>query len=203
MGGLVAVLLAAITPCEAAVGRAVVHYNDAEWDAALRELAIADRVAQTDAEHVAVWLHQGIVLANVPDAEGAKAAWRSALELQPRALLPLQVSPRVQALFDGLRPKPADAPTAVALTPKNEPAASSRVPVVPIVSLGLAVVASGVGLGLAVSASSLFSAARVAEPSARDALRAEAQTRSLAGNIAFAVAGAAAVVALITFIVLR
>ncbi len=203
------VVLAAVSPFEAAMGRAVAHYNEAEWDAALKELAIAERQAGTDTERVAVWMHQGVVLANVPDAEAAKAVWRRALEEIPAAPLPLQVSPRVKSLFEEVQREvatraPADAPKQAALAPapKNELAGGSGVPIVPIVSLGVAVAAGGVGLGFAISASSLLNAARVADPASRDALRSEASTHSLVGNIAFVVAGAAALTALITFIVL-
>src|SRR6267154_2536887 len=84
---------------DAAMAKAVALYNEAEWDAALRELTIAEKLATDDHQRLAVLMHQGIMLANVPDPEAARASWRRGLELDPKAELPLAVSPRVRSLF--------------------------------------------------------------------------------------------------------
>jgi hypothetical protein len=126
-----------------------------------------------------------------------------------KAQLPLQVSPRVQGLFDEVQreaaakapPEPAR-PVQLVPAPKDELKGSSGIPIAPVISLGVAVAAGGIGLGLVVSASSLLSASRTADPATRDRLRADASTQSTIGYIAFAVAGAAALTALITFLVL-
>ncbi|MBK7863916.1 MAG: hypothetical protein IPJ65_35970 [Archangiaceae bacterium] len=188
---------------DGAMTKAVALYNDAEWDASLRELSIAEQLAKSDAQRTRVWLHQGVVFANVPDPTAAKASWRRALELEPRGELPLPVSPRVKVLFDEARKEAAqaraDAPRRPSLTanPNEAP-----FPLVPILSLGGALVAGGVGLGFAVSANSMLATARtLMEPDATQ-LRNRAGTQSTVAYVAFAVAGAAALAALITFIVM-
>jgi hypothetical protein len=74
----------------------------------------------------------------------------------------------------------------------------------PWVAGGVAVAAAGVGVGFGLNARGLESSAR-AEPVQVDAerLRAEAQTSATVANVAFAVAGTAAVTALVTWLVLR
>jgi len=206
----VAVLLAAVSPFEAAMGRAVAHYNEAEWDAALRELTVAERYATGEAEQVAVWMHQGVMLANVPDAEAAKGKWRRALEAIPKAQLPLQVSPRVKALFEQVQQEVAarpvrEAPKPVPLTPApaQEVAGSPGVPLVPIISLAVAVAGAGIGMGLIISASSLLNAAKGADPVTAARLRADGSVQSTIAYIAFGLAGAAALTAVITFILME
>jgi hypothetical protein len=214
MGALASALLLSLaaTPFDAAMGRAVALYNDAEWDAALRELTIAERLATDDGQRVQVWLHQGIMLANVPDAAAAKAAWRRALEVNLEAELPLAVSPRVKTLFQEAKQaaeKAAeDAPKQRDLTPQPgdpRPQLESQTsfPIVPVISLGAALAAGGVGLGFALSANAQLAAARdTIDPMLKEELRGRAGTHSMIANIAFVVAGAAALAALITFIVL-
>src|SRR5262249_18302894 len=147
------VLLSASTSFDAAIARAVSLYNEAEWDGALRELSIAEKYASTDAQRLSVLLHEGIMLANVPDPEAARTSWRRGLELDPNAELPLAVSPRVRALFQEVQRSvkqkhlAKDAPKQDELTPKPTgtsppelvppPAAEkSHFPIVPVVSLG-------------------------------------------------------------------
>lgn len=196
---------------DAALAKAVALYNEAEWDAALRELTIAEKLASDDGQRVTIWLHQGIMLANVPDADAARAAWRRALELEPQSELPLPVSPRVRALFQEVQKSVRDAPTKPSLVPAENRGGApqqaveepSSFPVIPLIALGAGLAAGGVGLGFALGASSQFSAAqRTTDPAQSEALRARATTQATIGNIAFAVAGAAALIALITFIVL-
>lgn len=217
MHALVTVLVLAAGTFDAAMAKAVALYNEAEWDLALRELTAAEKLATSDAQKSAVWLHQGIVLANVPDADRARAAWRRALELDVSAQLPLPVSPRVRALFDETkakvkaapRPPPADAPANPALTPRERPAnvpgyAQSRFPVVPLVSLGVALVSGGVGIGMLLMADATKRQERAAPSMEQmNALRSRGFTETLISNIAFGIAGAAALVALITFIVME
>lgn len=216
MHALVTVLVLAAGTFDAALARAVALYNEAEWDGALRELGSAEQLATTEAQKAAVWLHQGIVHANVPDAAAARAAWRRALELEVSAQLPLPVSPRVRALFDETKaqvmasppPPRAGAPANPALTPRERPATvpgltEPSFPVVPVVSLGVALVAGGVGLGLLLAADATKRQERAA-PSLEqmNALRSRGFTESLVSNIAFGLAGAAALAALVTFIVM-
>jgi hypothetical protein len=202
---------------DAAMAKAVALYNEAEWDAALRELTIAEKFAASEEQKLKVWVHEGIMLANVPDADAAKAAWVRALKVDPKLQLPLAVSPRVKAmvqeaqkLAEAARKAERDAPRQVQLTPQDpgpRPAYDGQpsFPLVPIISLGVGVVAGGLGLGFALGANSLLAAARnpalqgTPEP---DRLKGQAATYSTIANVAFAVAGAAALTALITFIVI-
>src|SRR5437879_5757679 len=100
LGAALLLLAGASGSYDTAMAKAVELYNEAEWDAALRELSSAEALAKNDAQRVAVWLHQGVMHANVPNPDAARAAWRRALELDPDATLPLAVSPRVRALFE-------------------------------------------------------------------------------------------------------
>jgi hypothetical protein len=204
-------MLSAAAPFDAAMAKAVGLYNDAEWDAALRELTIAERLAADDAQRASVWLHQGVMLANVPDAEAAKAAWRRALEVNAGAELPLPVSPRVKALFQEVQKAAqaakADAPKQQALTPDGsrrvQVEAPSHFPIWPVVSLGAALAAGGIGIGFALGANGQLQASRnTTDPGVKEEFRQAAATQSMVANVAFAVAGVAALAALITFIVL-
>lgn len=191
---------------DASMKKAVGLYNEAEWDAALRELTIAEKFATTDAQRLSVWLHEGIMMANVPDADAARAAWKRALELDVKAELPLPVSPRVKALFQEVQKQVkqqlADAPRKQTLTPRRPQALDEqRFPIVPVISLGLGLVSGGIGLAFAVVANSTRDASR-APGADMAALSARASLYSTIANIAFAVAGAAALTALITFILL-
>lgn len=122
---------------------------------------------------------------------------------------------------------PSDAPTVVAVEPppattpvepppplplpevvKNPEAVSPPAPAkptwVPLVTGGLAVAATGVGIGFGVSARGLETRGRD-EPVqlTAAALGAEAQTHATVANVAFAVAGTAALGALISWLVIR
>jgi hypothetical protein len=213
---VVLMLLSATATYDSAMAKAVSLYNEAEWDAALRELDTAQKNATTDAQRVAVAMHQGIVLANVPNPDAARKAWRKALALDPKADLPLAVSPRVRALFQEVQrePRPAsDAPKKdLNLTPDDDeppkfvprPTVEERhVPIVPIVSLGVGLAAGGIGLGFSLASNSELAAARQAQlPEQAEMLRGRAQTDTTVANVAFAVAGAAALTALVTFILI-
>lgn len=211
-------VLAGATTFDESMASAVRLYNDAEWDAALKELSVAERWAKTDEQQQAVWLHQGIMLANVPDTARAREVWAKALALDAQAALPLAVSPRVKALFQEvqraalarLKSTPKDAPVKAELVPapvgSDETPRSLQqppVPWVPVISLGAAVLAGGVALGFAISANEVLSAARASgDPQHSSALRSRASTQSLVSNLMFGVAGAAALTALLTFILL-
>ncbi len=209
---MLAVLLTLVTSAsgyDAAMAKSVRLYNEAEWDAALRELSVAEKLAADDAERATVWLHQGVMHANVPNAEAAEAAWRRALELDAKQDLPLPVSPRVKALFEKVRGTVKEKPRLVPKEDQRRAEAAalvqepSRFPVVPVVCLGAALAAGGVGLGFTFAASSTYGASRSAPTEdERLALSQRAWTQSLVGNIAFVTAGVAALAALITFIVL-
>lgn len=192
---------------DASMKKAVALYNEAEWDAALRELTLAESLAATDAQRESAWLHQGVVLANVPDAEAARAAWRRALERAPSAELPVPVSPRVKALFVEVQKQVQDTlaaqPRTRVLTPSQSDADEGKFPLVPVVSLGAGLLSGGVGLAFALLSNASLQASGMATTNEeREGLRSRAGLQSTIANIAFAVAGVAALTALITFIVL-
>lgn len=113
----------------------------------------------------------------------------------------------------GPAPSPAaDAPVATALVPAPAAAppkvvvapAPARTPVATWVAGGAAVAAAGVGLGFGVSARGLEAQGN-AEPVQVEAerLRGQAQASATVANVAFAVAGTAAVTAAVTWLLLR
>jgi hypothetical protein len=203
---LLALVLAATGPYDSALTRAVGLYNEAEWDASLRELTKAERYAADDAQRVQVWLYEGVVLANIPDLDGARVAWDKALAVDPDAKLPLKVSPRVQAKFDEAQkvaqqnrraaPVVSEPPVVAAAAPARS------VPVVTIVTLALGVAAGAVGLGFGLGANATVDSARAAtfqDDKAR--LHDQAQTYSIVANVGYGVAGVFALWALISFFV--
>jgi len=110
--------------------------------------------------------------------------------------------------------RPADAPT---VAPALTPAAPAPTPLpivtapperrptwVPFVVGGLAVAAAGTGAAFGLNAKIQESAGRAAPVQLdADRLRTDAQTSATVANVAFAVAGTAAIAAVITFIALR
>jgi hypothetical protein len=202
---LVALLLAAASPYDAAMAKAVSLYNEAEWDASLRELTKAERYAGDDAQRQAALLYQGVVLANIPDLEAAKAAWERALTVDDRARLPLKVSPRVQAQFDEVQKavqqrKAAAGPTAVEVGVAAPPQRS--LPIVSLATLGIGLVAAALGVGFGIGSSADVSSARNAmfqDDKAR--LHDQAQSFAIVADTSYAVAGVFALWALVSFLV--
>jgi hypothetical protein len=206
---VVALLLAASTPFDEAMTKAVGYYNDAEWDASLKELTLAERYAADDAQRVTVWLHQGVVLANIPDLEGAKAAWARALTLQPDAKLPLKVSTRVAQEFEaahqaaGELRRYAPAPTPAETPPEAATAEGGRrLPIVSIVTLGLSVISAAVGIGFGAGSLMKVGAARAAVfQDDKVHLHDDAQSFAIVANTSYGVAGVFALWALVSFLV--
>ena len=203
---------------DAVLARAAKAYAEAEFDAALAELDKADPLAQTRAQQVTVLLYRGVVLANVPDPAAANEVFGRALALDAEAKLPLQVTPKVQADFDRMQVASrsmraailaSDAPKEVRLTPDQQPGLeatrpAAKVPVVPIVFAGAAVAAAATGVAFGVLSGGTVQEARGAvwaEDKAR--LHDQAQTQATVANVAYGVAGAAAVTAIITWFVLN
>ena len=212
---------------DAALARARELYNRAEWDAALRELTIAERKAENDRQRALVYLYQGVVLANVPDPESAHASWERALAIDPEAVLPLAVTRRIQAEFDARRqkarhadlkpvpaatgsaapapspePAPAVAPAPAPVEVTAEPARS--LPVLPFVLGAIAVATGAVGGVMGGLSQGSVSAARAAPWYAdKVSLHSQAQTQAMSANVLFAVAGGLALVTLVTFLLMR
>jgi hypothetical protein len=203
----VALVLAAAGPFDSAMAKAVSLYNDAEWDASLRELTKAERYATDDAQRINVWLHQGIVLANIPDMDAAKQAWAKALSVDSDVKLPLKVSPRVAAKFEEVqrevkaREKAEPVTRQLVEVPAPEPQGKS-LPMVSIVTLALGVAAAAVGLGFGLGANAQIGAARVASfQDEKSRLHDQAQTFAIVANTSYGVAGVFALWAMISFLV--
>jgi hypothetical protein len=204
---LLALVLSATGPFDSAMTKAVGFYNEAEWDASLRELSKAERYAADDAQRVQVWLYEGVVLANIPDLDGARVAWDKALAVDADAKLPLKVSPRVQAKFDEaqqLAQQNRRAQAAVTGPPAGAAATAPprSVPVVSIITLALGVAAGAVGLGFGLGANATVNSARAATfQDDKSQLRDQAQTYAIVANVSYAVAGVFALWALVAFFV--
>ncbi len=98
-------------------------YDKLEYERALEQIASAKRLTRGLEEDVALTLYEGIVLADMGKTDKASAAFQAALFLKPEAKLPVQVSPKVERLFEKLReqvdPKPAPPPTEQASEPRR------------------------------------------------------------------------------------
>jgi hypothetical protein len=105
-------------------------YESLEYETALEQLA-RGREATWDADiRVLAWLYEGIILANLGHADRSREAFRTGLRLQPSAVLPIAVSPKIALLFQNVRDEvhretvasrppipPPSAPVAVASPP--------------------------------------------------------------------------------------
>ena len=85
-------------------------YEDLEYEQALEQIGRARRFSSTAQEDVTLSLYEGIILADMSRREAAVAAFRRALSLDPTAVLPVKVSPKVVQLFEELRSKTPSAP---------------------------------------------------------------------------------------------
>ncbi len=81
--------------------------EDLEYERALEQVARAKRVSRGPEDDVAVSLYEGVVLAELSKEgqEEAEAAFKSALFLNPDAVLPLSVSPKLRQRFEAVRVK--------------------------------------------------------------------------------------------------
>ena len=207
MPGLLVVAILVAAPFADGVARAEKAYTASEWDAALRELTIAEKFAETDAERVTVLLCEGLVMANLPNDDAAAAAWLRALPLDDAAQLPWLATPRIAESFERLRrvvrdTKAAAKPEAPA-APRAVDAPARRPPVLPIFSGALAVVSFGTALTFGVIASDSSSRARTAEwEDERVGLVRSAQSSALTANVLYGVAAAFALTALLTWLLM-
>jgi len=158
-----------------------------------------DRGTASDAERAQLSVLLGIARLNLHDEEGARLAFRRALEAQPTVSLPRLAPPKSRALFEAERrdreerpPAPRPAPPGPELT-AAAPSAPARRPVG--LGLGIAgVVGAGVGVYLVLDSQALRQQAQL-EPGALQAQRLfqDAQTRRTWGWIAVGAGAALAV----------
>ncbi len=191
------------------VSAAVALYEELEYERALQKLAQARTLAKTREDQVAVSLLEGIVLADLGRPDDSSAAFQAALAQDPDAELPVAVSPKVVREFESLREQ---ARQARAAQPEPEPAylpnkalaepAKSPPSVVPWVLGGVALAVAGTGGVFGIQSSQHLGDARRAEfqdQTIGSLERAEGSAR--VANVLFAVAGTAAVSAVVSWFV--
>ena len=97
-------------------------YEDLEYEQALEQIQRARRFSVTEQEASALSLYEGVIFADMSRKDAATAAFRKALSLNPTAVLPVKVSPKVEQLFEALRPKVPPAPP----VPQSPPALAAQ-----------------------------------------------------------------------------
>jgi hypothetical protein len=102
-------------------------FEDLEYERALSQIQLAQRLPREPEEEVALALYEGIIQYELSRQEESTAAFKAALLLRPDAKLPVQVSPKLEQFFEAVRQKVKRerAPLLTqreAETPKAEPA---------------------------------------------------------------------------------
>lgn len=112
-------------------------YESLEYERALTQIELARKQPHSSEQEVELSLYEGIILAESGKQEASGAAFKSALLVQPDAVLPVKVSPKVQASFESVRQQvqrelAAIAPKPPPETPKVEPAPPPQPPPTPV-----------------------------------------------------------------------
>ncbi|WP_309891541.1 tetratricopeptide repeat protein [Archangium sp.] len=102
-------------------------YESLEYERALAQFAQARRLPRTLAEDVRIALFDGLILSDMGMHDEARAAFKTALLLEPEAQLPVSTTPRVELEFEGIRKKVREELAARRQVPAQEP---PRTPVV-------------------------------------------------------------------------
>jgi hypothetical protein len=102
-------------------------YESLEYERALEQLDRARKLTQGVQQDVAVALQEGIILGDMGHREQSLAAFKTALLLDPKAVLPTKVSPKVEKDFEAVRirvlkdlasrPRPPKSPAPSAVSP--------------------------------------------------------------------------------------
>jgi hypothetical protein len=110
------------TAAQRRVAAAARLYEELEYESALKQLSRAKAVHRTAADDLAIALYEGIIFADMGRPVQSTAAFRAALRLKPHAVLPVKVSPKVQAEFEKIRQEMAEQtpPAATASGPAAE-----------------------------------------------------------------------------------
>ena len=196
------------TPLE----QGVAQLNDMEDRKALASFKVALKTVKDNGEKASIHVYMGVAHYNLLNTNEARVSFRQALMLRPDAPLPEQVSPKIQAFFEGvkseykaeqaakakpkLKPKPKPKPK-----PLPPPDSRGTYKIAAWAMLGVAVAAAGAGLGMGLSGKSLEDDANdLAHPFGEaQVLHDQASTRYLVGNILYGVAGAAAITSGVLF----
>lgn len=141
-GALLLVLVVPIAARAASEGdvRNVIHsvsrlYESLEYDHALHQIQLARQLSRGTQEEVTLSLYEGIILCEMSRLEEGAASFKAALLLLPDAKLPVQVAPKVTALFQTIQQR---AKSELAALAARREAESARAPPRPAPSLALA-----------------------------------------------------------------
>ncbi len=91
------------TDFERYLAAAVRLYENLEYERALEQLERAKRFSRGADDDVLLALYEGVVRADLGEAETARAAFKTGLLLDPEAKLPVKVSPKVAREFEAMR----------------------------------------------------------------------------------------------------
>jgi hypothetical protein len=91
------------TPAQPHIEAALLHYESLEYEKALEELDRAQRRARAPEDTVSILLFEGVILAELGREEEAVAAFEAALRLQPEAVFPLVVAPKIKQQLEAAR----------------------------------------------------------------------------------------------------
>ena len=201
-----------------------------DYKSCLKRIEQAQKWESSREEQLDIAIFAGLCNFALLKTKEAENEFTIALQIDPAAKLPAFSSPKVVALFESLRPKqatvaPVPAPTppqpststststpaptpspapAVVEAPRPAAASTSHVPLVPIIAGGVGLASLAVGVALGVNAGSLQNQANAATFQI-DAyqMKQSANGSAIASDIAYAVAGAALIAAVILFFVTR
>ena len=109
--------------------RSINHlYENLEYERALHQIELARKVSRGAEDEVTLGLYEGIILCEQGQWPRADKAFEGALLLQPDAVLPVEVAPKIQKRFEAVRerlnPSPVPPPVVAKPEPPKAPAAS-------------------------------------------------------------------------------
>ncbi|WP_053066138.1 hypothetical protein [Archangium gephyra] len=78
-------------------------YEGLDYELALRQVQLGRQLPRSTDHEVTLSLYEGIILYELRKQSPAASVFRSALLLKPDAKLPVQVAPKVEALFESVR----------------------------------------------------------------------------------------------------
>lgn len=78
-------------------------YENLDYELALNRIQLARQLPRGTDEEVTLSLYEGIILCEMRKPESGATAFKAALFLRPDAKLPVQVAPKVEAIFESVR----------------------------------------------------------------------------------------------------
>jgi hypothetical protein len=95
-------------------------YESLEYERALTQIELARKQPHSSDQEVELALYEGIILAESGKQEASTAAFKSALLVQPEAVLPVKVSPKMKTQFESVREQVKRELAAIAPKPEKE-----------------------------------------------------------------------------------